>query len=58
LTNSEFRVKAFQDTSNAMMEERISAMEKKMELLQCIWDKVHVNPAQSFAHVHLLKSKM
>ena len=49
LTNSEFCVKAFQDTSNAMMDERMSAIEKKMVLLQCIWDKVNVNPAQSFA---------
>ena len=24
-------------------------MEKKMKLLQCIWDKVNVNPAPSFA---------
>ena len=49
MTNSEFSVKAFQDTSNAMMDERMSAIEKKMELLQCIWDKVNVNPAPSFA---------
>jgi len=49
LTNSEFSVKAFQDTSNAMMDERMSAIEKKMELLQCIWDKVNVNPVPSFA---------
>ena len=48
LTNSEFSVKAFQDTSNAMMDERMSAIEKKMELLQCIWDKVNDNPAPSF----------
>jgi len=27
----------------------MSAMKKKMELLQCIWDKVNVNPAPSFA---------
>jgi len=32
-----------------MMDERMSAMEKKMELLQCIWDKVNVNPEPSFA---------
>ena len=31
-----------------MMDERMSAIEKKMELLQCIWDKVNVNPAPSF----------
>ena len=31
-----------------MMDERMSAMEKKMELLQCIWDNVNVNPAPSF----------
>ena len=31
-----------------MMDECMSAMEKKMELLQCIWDKVNVNPAPSF----------
>ena len=48
LTKSEFGVKALQDTSNTMMDERMSAMEKKMELLQCIWDKVNVNPAPSF----------
>ena len=27
----------------------MSAIEKKMELVQCIWDKVNVNPAPSFA---------
>ena len=49
MTNSEFGVKALQDTSNTMMDERMSAMEKRMELLQCIWDKVNVDPAPSFA---------
>ena len=44
LTNSEFEVKALQDTSSTMMDERMSAMEKKMDLLQC-----NVNPAPSFA---------
>ena len=33
LANSVFSVKAFQDTSNAIMDERMSVMEKKMELL-------------------------
>ena len=31
LTNSEFGVKALQDTSSTMMDERMSAMEKMME---------------------------
>ena len=49
LTISEFGVEAAQDASYTIMDERMSAMEKKMELLQCIWDKVNVNPAKSFA---------
>ena len=51
LANSEFGVKALQDASNSMMDERMSVMEKKMKLLQCIWDEVNVNPAKFYSAV-------
>ena len=34
-----------------MMDERMSVMEKKMKLLQCIWDEVNVNPAKFYSAV-------
>ena len=37
------------------MDEKMSAMEKKMELLQFIWDKVNVNSASTIRHNEIYK---